>query len=201
MAARDVSRPASLPIRPTAVVATVDVSRPLRAEAITTAVLAKHNGGTIRDVTPVFAYASAMEIATPPPQAPRKAIVSSDGIPIPVANPLLTAAVPAQPVATGSIEPRAPRHLPSEDLTLTALDTLGLRLWIGNESTRQKQYALLTMPDFSQIPSLLDKPELAYSAGFGDLAYQGLRTDRFSGPLVQLPTMIDLSSPARIAFR
>jgi hypothetical protein len=84
---------------------------------------------------------------------------------------------------------------------LTALDTLGLRLWIGDQSTRQKQYALLTMPDFSQIPSLLDKPELAYSAGFGDLAYQGLRTDRFSGPLVQLPTMIDLSSPARLAFR
>jgi len=203
MAARDVSRPASLPIRPTAVVATVDVSRPLRAEAITTAVLAKHDGGTIRDVSPVFAYASAMEITTPPPPAPAKTIVtSSDGIPIPVANPLLTvAAAPVQPIATGSIEPRAPRQLPSEDLTLTALDTLGLRLWIGDQSTRQKQYALLTMPDFSQIPSLLDKPELAYSAGFGDLAYQGLRTDRFSGPLVQLPTMIDLSSPARLAFR
>jgi uncharacterized protein YcbK (DUF882 family) len=203
MAARDVSRPASLPIRPTAVVATVDVSRPLRAEAITTAVLAKHDGGTIRDVTPVFAYASTMEITTAPPPAPPKAVVmSSDGIPIPVANPLLTvASAPVQPMATGSIEPRAPRQFPSEDLTLTALDTLGLRLWIGDQSTRQKQYALLTMPDFSQIPSLLDKPELAYSAGFGDLAYQGLRTDRFSGPLMQLPTMIDLSSPARLAFR
>jgi hypothetical protein len=202
MAARDVSRPASLPIRPTAVVATVDVSRPLRAEAITTAVLAKHNGGTIRDVTPVFAYASAMEVSAPPPARPKAMVTSSNGIPIPVANPLLTvAAAPVQPLATGSIEPRAPRQRPSEDLTLTALDTLGLRLWIGDESTRQKQYALLTMPDFSQIPSLLDKPELAYSAGFGDLAYQGLRTDRFSGPLVQLPTMIDLSSPARIAFR
>ncbi len=203
MAARDVSRPASLPIRPTAVVATVDVSRPLRAEAITTAVLAKHEGSTIRDVTPVFAYAAPMEITTAPPPAPAKTVVmSSDGIPIPVANPLLTvASAPVQPMATGSIEPRAPRQFPSEDLTLTALDTLGLRLWIGDQSTRQKQYALLTMPDFSQIPSLLDKPELAYSAGFGDLAYQGLRTDRFSGPLVQLPTMIDLSSPARIAFR
>jgi uncharacterized protein YcbK (DUF882 family) len=205
MAARDVSRPASLPIRPTAVVATVDVSRPLRAEAITTAVLTKHEGGTIRDVTPVFAYASAMEITTPPPAPAKTIVTSSDGIPIPVANPLWAVAAadpaPVQPIATGSIEPRAPRQLPSEDLTLTALDTLGLRLWIGDQSTRQKQYALLTMPDFSQIPSLLDKPELAYSAGFGDLAYQGLRTDRFSGPLVQLPTMIDLSSPARLAFR
>ncbi len=207
MAVRDVSRPASLPIRPTAVVATVDVSRPLRAAAITTAVLSKHDGSTIRDVTPVFAYASAMEVTVPSPaptRAPKaKASTTAFGVPIPVANPFLTvaSAAPVQPVLTGSIEPRAPRRHSTEKLTLTALDTLGLRLWIGTQSTRQKQYALLTMPDFSQIPTLLDKPELAYSAGFGDLAYQGLRTDRFSGPLVQLPTMIDLSSPARLAFR
>jgi uncharacterized protein YcbK (DUF882 family) len=201
MAERDISRPASFPIQPTAVVATVDVSRPLRAEAITTAVLNRPDG-KIRDITPVFAYAAPMDV-TSAPQAPapvRQTDMNAVSAPIPVANPVLITAVVEQPVATGSIAPREPRF-PAEDLTLTALDTLGLRQWIGNESTRQRQYALMTMPDFSQIPTLLSKPRLAYRAGFGDLAYQGLRTDRFSGPLVRLPLMIDLSSRAHLAFR
>jgi uncharacterized protein YcbK (DUF882 family) len=204
MAERDISRPASLPIRPTAVVATVDVSRPLRAEAITTAVLNRADS-KIRDITPVFAYAAPMDVSTPKAAAPtQQASASAFGPPIPVANPVLVSAVVErpveQPVATGSIVPRTLRF-PAEKLTLTALDTLGLRLWIGAESTRQRQYALLTMPDFSQIPTLLSKPQLAYSSGFGDLAYHGLRTDRFSGSLIQLPTMIDLSSRAHLAFR
>ncbi len=201
MAERDISRPASLPIQPTAVVATVDVSRPLRAEAMTTAVLNRAEG-KVRDITPVFAYAAPMDI-TSAPQAPapaRQANINSISAPIPVANPVLITAVMEQPVATGSIGPRVHRFA-SDGLTLTALDTLGLRQWIANESTRQRQYALMTMPDFSQIPTLLSKPQLAYSAGFSDLAYQGLRTDRFSGPLVHPPTMIDLSSRARLAFR
>ena len=200
MAQRDVSRPASLPIRPTAVVATIDVSRPLRAEAMTSAVLQKENG-PIRDVSPVFAYASAM--AVPAPVAPRITPSAAFGTPIPVPNPLRVAvAAPLPLAATGAIARSAPaRRLATEDLTLTALDTLGLRLWIASQSTRQKQYALLTMPDFSQVPSLMEKPSLAYSAGFGNSAYQGLRTDSFSGPLVRLPTLVDLSGRAHLAFR
>jgi hypothetical protein len=206
MAERDISRPASLPIRPTAVVATVDVSRPLRAEAITTAVMSR-NEGKIRDITPVFAYAAPMDVSAP--KAPAQIQQASSGgfgdAPIPVANPILVAAAMDQPVATGSIaRPQTPSQSPrfsAERLTLTALDTLGLRQWMADTSTRQRQYALLTMPDFSQIPSLSDKPEFAYRAGFGDLAEQALRTDRFSGPLVQSPGMVDLSTRARLAFR
>jgi hypothetical protein len=42
---------------------------------------------------------------------------------------------------------------------------------------------------------------VAYSAGFGNFAYQGLRTDRFSGPAVRLPTMVDLTSRTLLAYR
>jgi uncharacterized protein YcbK (DUF882 family) len=209
MAERDVSRPASLPIRPTAVVATVDVARPLRADAMTTAVI-QNRGAPIRDVTPVFAYAAGFDAAPAPVKAAVKPTVikasldASDGIPMPVANPLRVAAVPPpQPIATGSIEPLAAAAPEStaQELTLTALDTLGLRQWINTESTRQKHYAMLTMPDFASDPTLLDKPKLVYSAGFHYGTAQELRTDSFSGPTVQLPTMIDLTQRARLAFR
>ncbi len=67
-------------------------------------------------------------------------------------------------------------------LTMTALDTQGLRMWIGTASTRQKAYAVLTMPDFAAAGSeLMDKPDVALAAGFSRHAYAGLRTDRFSG--------------------
>jgi len=203
MAQRDVSRATSVPIRPTAVVATIDVSRPLRAEAITSAVM-QGSSGTVRDVTPtpVFAYAATMEASTP--VAPRQTHQTADldsGAPVPVANPLrATAAAVAVAVAAPVGQPTT-HGLPYEDLTLTALDTLGLRLWMAGQSTRQKQYAVLTMPDFSQMPSLIEKPVVAYSGGFGNDAYQGLRTDRFSGPIVRLPSMVDLRSRQRLAYR
>jgi hypothetical protein len=57
------------------------------------------------------------------------------------------------------------------------------------------------MPDFSQMPSLIDKPVVAYSAGFSRDAYQGLRTDRFSGPVARLPSIVDLQSRQRLAYR
>jgi len=203
MAQRDVSRATSVPIRPTAVVATVDVSRPLRAEAMTSAVMQGSNG-TVRDVTqtPVFAYAAAMEASTPaaPPQTSQAAGSNSDA-PVPVANPLRAAAASVDVAVAAAAGQPAPRALPRQDLTLTALDTLGLRLWMGGQSTRQKQYAVLTMPDFSQMPSLIEKPAVAYSGGFGNDAYQGLRTDRFSGPIVRLPSMVDLRSRQRLAYR
>ena len=213
MAERDVSRPTSVPIRPTAVVATVEVSRPQRAEAMTAAVM-QGNSGPIRDVTPIFAYAASMEVVPPtvqkleivPAPVTQVASVAAFGMPIPVANPLRTSVTAPPLAATASIAPqpqaRKQRVAQSEDLTLTALDTLGLRQWIAVQSTRQKQYALLTMPDFSQTPSsMMEKPTLAYSAGFGSDVNQGLRTDRFSGPSVRLPTIVDLTGRARLALR
>jgi hypothetical protein len=196
MAARDVSRSASLPIPPTAVVATVDVNRPLRAEAITTAVL-RDSDNPIRDVTPVLAYASAsVPLPEPVRQQPR---VTGDGVPIPVANPIRNASlVTDRP--TGAI-PHVAGHMPTAPLTLTALDTQGLRIWIGSQSTRQKRYALLTMPDFSQDRTLLDKPTLAFGGGFGNAAYRGLRTDRFSGPVAQPLILVDLDTTTVFAAR
>jgi hypothetical protein len=83
-------------------------------------------------------------------------------------------------------------------LTMTNLDTQGLRLWIGPASTRQKSYALLTMPDFGQSPSLISKPEVTFAAGFGPTAYSGLRTDHFTGPLVVQPAVVDLRLAALV---
>ena len=59
MAERDQTRRgASLPIPPTAVVATIDVSRPLRAEAITTAVLRTQQRADRRPCRACMAYAA-----------------------------------------------------------------------------------------------------------------------------------------------
>jgi uncharacterized protein YcbK (DUF882 family) len=208
MAERDVSRATatSLPIRPTAVVATIDVSRPLRAEAMTSAVM-QGSGSGMRDVTPVFAYAAAMEPSAPAPrptyQAETAQAETADfgAVPVPVANPMWASAAPTAVVIAAPVERPATRRLPRQDLTLTALDTLGLRLWMASQSTRQKQYAVLTMPDFSRTPSLIDKPVVAYSAGFGSDAYQGMRTDRFSGPVARMPSIVDLQSRQRLAHR
>jgi hypothetical protein len=201
MARRDVSRATSVPIRPTAVVATIDVSRPLRAEAMTSAVM-QGRSGNLRDVTPVFAYAAAMEASTPAvPRQTYQAADSDVGAPVPVANPLRATRPPVAVAVAAPAKRPATHGLPREDLTLTALDTLGLRLWMAGQSTRQKQYAILTMPDFSQMPSLIEKPVVAYSSGFGNDAYEGLRTDRFSGPIVRLPSIVDLRSRQRLAYR
>jgi hypothetical protein len=55
------------------------------------------------------------------------------------------------------------------------------------------------MPDFGQAPGLFDKPTVTYGAGFSQTAYSDLRTDRFSGPLVQQPKMVDLMVEPLIA--
>jgi len=212
MATRDVSRPASLPIQPTAVVATVDVPRSIRADAMTAAVM-QDGRREIRDVTPVLAYAGPMQVTSippsPRPEAPRAdnsrpmKTVIIDGVPVPVANPLLAvASAPSIPApAPIAVAAPAPRHMVSEELTLTALDTLALRQWIGSQSTRQKSYALLSMPDFAGTPSLLKKPDIAYRSRFGDFSSQTLRTDRFSGSVAQQPPLVDLTARARLALR
>jgi hypothetical protein len=198
MAARDVTRNASLPIPPTAVVATVDVNRPLRAEAITSAVL-RDSGNPIRDVTPVLAYASSA-VPLPPRIVREQPRVTADGVPIPATNPLRAPTVSPRSVAAPIHLPVAGRMTPSA-LTLTALDTQGLRIWIGTQSTRQKNYALLTMPDFNSDNALMGKPELVFGGGFGDKAYRGLRTDRFSGPVAQPLILVDLRSAQVFAAR
>jgi uncharacterized protein YcbK (DUF882 family) len=198
MAARDMSKPASLPIAPTRIVATIDVSRPLRAEAITTAVLRKGDEPT-PSVPTVLAFAPTNEPL--PAGKPRLTRASAFGVPIPARNPLRPSstaqtAAPASPTGAG-----VHRRFAAPSLTLTALDTQGLRLWIAGQSTRQARYALLTMPDFAGDPSLLEKPDVTFAAGFSDTAYAGLRTDRFAGAVVQTPAMIDLTLTPTVALR
>ena len=190
MAERDQTRrSASLPIAPTAVVATIDVSRPLRAEAITTAVLRSNNGRDDGgDVPALLAYAAA-----PMPEGP-----VANGVPMPHISPLKASAVASAPAAAP--HPAKPtRPMMTPQLTMTALDTHSLRMWTGMTSTRQKSYAVLTMPDFASHAELMDKPEVAFAAGFGRYAYSDLRTDHFSGALVEQPTVVDLRHTAYIA--
>jgi uncharacterized protein YcbK (DUF882 family) len=183
MAERDTTRRgSSLPIAPTAVVATIDVSRPLRAEAITTAVLRRSENDTTADVPRLMAYAPAAG----PAQAP-VVLASAGGVPLPHLNPLHVVA--RQPLRQ---PPPRPVAMPAPELTMTALDTQGLRMLIGPASTRQKTYALLTMPDFAADKQLMDKPDIAFAAGFGRYPYPDLRTDHFSGVLVQQPAVVDL---------
>jgi uncharacterized protein YcbK (DUF882 family) len=189
MAERDQTRrSASLPIAPTAVVATIDLTRPLRAEAITTAVL-RGNGDAAagNDVPRLLAYAPAnlpddpAVYRVPPPRVISLKSVAS----APVPTPHLTA--PARPMMT-------------PQLTMTALDTRSLRMWIGAISTRQKSYAVLTMPDFTPSNAdLMGKPDVAFAAGFGRYAYADLRTDHFSGALVEQPAVVDLRNEAFVA--
>jgi uncharacterized protein YcbK (DUF882 family) len=197
MAERDqLRRGASLPIPPTAVVATIDVSRPLRAEAITTAVL-RTSTDPVPTVPRVMAYAEAepMPLTGAPAVRPRVASVFG-GVPLPQLRP--------RPDATGGVRVATVRtaarpRMAAPDLTMTSLDTQGLRMWMAPQSTRQKGYALLTMPDFGQMPNLFDKPSVTFGAGFSQTAYSDLRTDRFSGPLVQQPKMVDLEVEPLIA--
>ena len=181
---------ASLPIAPTAVVATIDVNRPLRAEAITTAVM-RTSSEPIPTV-PLLAYADDSAQAAAP--APRLASAVM-GVPLPSLRPRLDTTHTASIHANTELP-----EMPAPDLTLTSLDTKALRLWISPQSTRQKAYALLTMPDFaSAAPALFEKPLVSYGAGFSQVAYADLRTDRFSGPLVEQPHMVDLRLEPLIA--
>ena len=184
MAAHDQTRrSASLPIAPTAVVATIDVTRPLRAEAITTAVL--RNGSAEDTKVPgLLAYAPANLPDGPP----------AYGVPLPHISPVRAAVAATAPLAS-----TPPRPMMTPQLTMTALDTRSLRMWTGTASTRQKPYAVLTMPDFTGHAGLMEKPDVAFAAGFGGRAYAGLRTDHFSGALVEQPVVVDLRHESFVA--
>jgi hypothetical protein len=179
-----------VPIAPTAVVATIDVNRPLRAEAITTAVM-RDGAEPMPTVSTVLAYADDTGAASKPRIASASAVT---GIPLPSLRPR------TDNLHTASIHPNVELPaMPAPQLTLTTLDTQGLRTWIAPQSTRQQAYALLTMPDFASAPELFEKPVVTYGAGFGQVAYQDLRTDRFSGALVEQPAMIDLEAQPLVA--
>ncbi len=208
MAARDRtehSSSASLPIAPTAVVSTVDIgvdlSRSLRADAITAAVFRDTQNG--EPPPRVLAYASATAVPTfDRKEGARNA--ATDGVPMPPLNPLrdeaASPAPPPPPARTFTVNEVYSR-LPASPLTLTKLDTQGLRLWIAGQSTREKRYALFTMPDFSGMPVLLDKPEVTFAARFDRVIYRGMRTDHFAGSPTQPPAVVDLTTHEIIAAR
>jgi len=197
MAARDRShRSTSVPISPT-VVATIDVSRPRRAAVMTTAVL-RHTTDVPDELPQVLAYAPADAFRAEPV---RSAKASTGGMPLPTLNPMHTAMVsqPAPVAPTPAVElPPPPPRVETPALTLTVLDTQALRLWIGPGSTRQKGFALLTMPEYAQSANLTATPAVGFTAGFGPTAYIDLRTDHFSGPLVVQPDVVDLHRPAAL---
>lgn len=213
MAARDRTvRPdltaTSLPIQPTAIVSTVDIgvdlSRTLRADAVTAAVFRDTNEPGPNP--PVLAYAAAAVGAAPATdrsEAPDGS-VADFGVPVPQPNPLRTVAE-SEPVSAEPARSFTPDEvygrLPVSALTLTKLDTQGLRIWIAAQSTRERRYALFTMPDFAQMPALLDKPEVTFAARFDRAVYRGMRTDHFSGSSTQPPAVVDLTTHEIIAAR
>jgi hypothetical protein len=166
MAGKERRQPgASLPIAPTAVVATVSISRVIAADAITSAVI---NGSTASTTVPAaLAYAADVPLPPIPTPSPRSAAGSSPTV---AATPPKAAA----PIAAAPAPARA-----AAPLTMTALDTASLRLWMGSQSTRQRSYALLTMPDFEASTTLMSASAPATS-GFSAAPTDGLRTDRFA---------------------
>ncbi len=198
MAARDAVRQnASMPIAPTAIVATVEMSRPQRAAAITTAVL--RDGQGAQDETQLMAFA-ALEPAADRTR-PQKTIMTTAGVPMPVISPRHTARAAVTRAAADrrtSARTVTPANAIAPPFTMTALDTHSLRQWIGTADTRQRGHALMTMPDFAQSPNLLEKPMLSSASGFSNSA-PAPRTDRFSnaGNTAQ-PRVIELTQDAAL---
>ena len=213
MAARDQSggaarvAGASLPIAPTAIVATVDVTRPSRAAAMTYAAFSGRGDKPAEAPASVLAYASPDSgFVLEKPHALR---AGDFGARAATVTPIRASAAFLQgetPVTAESnvgvaVDGHLYAKLPRAELTLTALDTQGLRMWMASPSTREKRYALLTLPDFSQQRSLLDKPVVALASSFGRTAYEGLRTDSFAGLLIQPLAVIDLTRVPSVAAR
>ncbi len=215
MAARDQSgrsipvAGASLPIAPTAVVATVDVTRPARAAAAAMTYAAFSGRGDKpaeplpSDESPaVLAYASPEAGLVPEkPRSPHSGeAVAHASAPLPAHSPVAPAPI-NESNAGAAIDTHLYAKLPHADLTLTAPDTESLRLWMAAPSTREMRYALLTLPDFSQERSLLDKPAVALASSFGQTPNNGLRTDSFSGQLIQPLGVVDLTRGPTVAAR
>lgn len=164
MAGRDrAAAGSSVPIQPTAVVATVSVSRTLAADAMTSAVIRGQDKAGVVPV--VLAYADASAAAP----APIRASAASSG-----KSPTSAAAVPA-----AQVRPSTALAALSQ-LTMTALDTASLRLWMGQSSTRQQSYALFTMPDATATPVLMSAATMVAPTTFAATPGTTLRTDRFA---------------------
>jgi uncharacterized protein YcbK (DUF882 family) len=173
------------PISPTAVVATVDLDRSSRAAAITNAVLRDDQGSA--GLPQLLAYAPLDPFLSPGSWSPSDDATTAAAAPGPAADAGQAPAVPP-------IEPTPRVYTPP--LAMAALDTAGLRLWMGSGSTRQEAYALLTMPDLSQSSGLISKPDASFGTGFGRTA-SNLRTDHFTGPAAIRPLSVELA-PARL---
>jgi hypothetical protein len=154
-----------------------------------------------------YAAATAAVTADDEDAAVEEASLSGDmSVPDPQLNPLRSTksalAEPALPTAPHAYTAdEVYRRLPAAALTLTKLDTQGLRLWIADQSTREKRYAVFTMPAFAEMPSLLAKPEVTFAARFDQAVYRGMRTDHFAGSTTQPPAVVDLTTYEIIAAR
>ncbi|WEK52817.1 MAG: DUF882 domain-containing protein [Candidatus Kaistia colombiensis] len=92
---------------------------------------------------------------------------------------------------------------PLARLMPVAYEAATIELVTRTGSTRQRTYANLQMPTPFSMPELFTAPERSIRLGFGRIAYEGLRTDRFAGPLVhQLGTQefASLETIGRTAF-
>ena len=186
MAERDQTRRgASLPIAPTAVVATIDVSRrcaPRRSPPRCCAGTPKPS----RRVPRLLAYAPAMPRRAGTRRcAERRAAAAHQ----PAAGIRRRDAQPARRAAPGRA---GARRMTAPQLTMTTLDTQGLRLWIGPdldppEDLRPAYHARLRQPRRPDGQARASPSPPASAATPTDL-----RTDRFSGPLVEQPAMVDL---------
>jgi hypothetical protein len=85
--------------------------------------------------------------------------------------------------APADIGPRIGQD-PLAQLTPVSYQATTIELVTRSGSTRQKAYAELQMPHPFAVPELFSAPERSIRLGFGRIAYEGLRTDRFAGPLV-----------------
>lgn len=188
MADRDRGRNSvSLPIPPTSVVATIDVTRPIRADLMTSAVLRGGNEPAV--APPLLGYAAVDEPPRRPAPLDLTITAGVDPTPLPRLDPRRFAAVPP---ATGQRSVARAKLFTAPPLTFTMLDTYALRSWIGPGSTRQRGFAMLTMPDISGVEDLTAPPQFGYAGGFSDQPYPNLTNARFSGPQAGEPSIVML---------
>lgn len=143
------------------------------ADAIADAVGDKNN-----EATPVLAYASA-EDGAPHIDAVTGALVAGRS------SGQMTASLSAPEGVDRSSESASDWVDPLARLTPVGYSSDTIELVMRSGSTRQIAYAEMEMPHPFGVPELFSAPHRSVRLGFGRIAYEGLRTDRFSGPLVR----------------
>jgi hypothetical protein len=127
----------------------------------------------------VLAYANEPAVSVSP-----RPVLASAGVLLPRLSPFAApqAPPPASPARAAAASPvRAASAEALPPLTMTALDTQSLKLWMRDGSTRQRGYALMTLPDFAQSAAMMSAPTVTYATGFSVAApYGALRTDHFA---------------------